>query len=142
MNVCCNFCLFVGRICISIIFLLAASDKLLDYSGTASYMASKGFTMIPFFLYGAALVELVGGLSILLGYKSRIGAILLLLYLIPVSYLFHDFWNAEAAARGIQQAMFFKNLAIFGGLLYVLGSGPGAISFDRFCCHTPSGTSS
>jgi len=106
----------------------------MDYEGAAAYMAAKQLPMIPLLLYASALVEIVGGLSLLLGYKTRWGAILLALYLIPVTYLFHDFWNvAEAEAMKEQMIHFFSNLAIFGGLLYVICCGAGGCSCDSKC---------
>lgn len=133
MNAMRSFLMLIGRLCICAIFLLAGAGKLMDYDGTAQYMSAKGFTMIPFFLYGAALIEIVGGLSVFLGYKTRVGAILLLLFLIPTTYIFHDFWNnTDATAKTLNMIMFLKNLGIFGGLLYVFSNGPGAFSLDRF----------
>ncbi len=126
--------MLLGRICLSAIFILAGVGKFMDYEGTAVYMASKGFTMIPLFLYAAAIVEIVGGLSLLLGVKIRWGAILLLLYLICITVIFHDFWNvAEPMARKMQMINFMKNLAIFGGLLYVVSCGAGGWACDACC---------
>lgn len=131
----CSIGMLLGRICLSAIFILAAIGKLMDYEGTAQYMASKGLTMIPVFLYGAAIVELIGGLMILFGFKARIGAVILLLYLIPTTLIFHDFWNvSDAIMRQIQMIMFLKNLAIFGGLLYIICAGPGKVAFCSRCC--------
>lgn len=91
--------------------------------------------MIPALLIGAAVVELIGSLSIIFGYKARAGAILLMLFIIPATYIFHDFWNeTNDAAMQLQQIMFLKNLAIFGGLLYIACEGPGRWACD--CCRT------
>lgn len=129
----CSFVLFMGRLCLCTIFILAGVGKLLDYEGTAQMMASKGMTMIPLFLYSAAFVEIVGGLSLLFGFKIRIGSALLLLFLIPTTLIFHDFWNVGENEQALQMIMFLKNLAIFGGLLYVLACGAGAFSIDSCC---------
>lgn len=129
----CSFGLFLGRVCISVIFILAAVGKFMDYDGTAQYMASKGLTMIPFFLVGAALVELLGGLSLLFGYKTRFGATILLLFLIPTTVIFHNFWAVPADQQQAMLVEFLKNLAIFGGLLYVLTVGSGKCSVDSCC---------
>lgn len=126
----CSFTLLLGRLCLCVIFILAGVGKLLDYENTAKYMESAGMTMIPFFLYGAAIVEILGGLSLLLGYHTRVGATILLLFLIPTTVIFHAFWNLEGAERAVQMINFLKNLGIFGGLLYVLGAGPGRFSID------------
>lgn len=125
-----SFGLFLGRLCLATIFVMAGIGKFLDFEGTAKYMESAGMTMIPFFLYGAAVVEILGGLSVFLGFKTRLGATLLLLFLIPTTIIFHGFWNLEGAMRMMQTTEFLKNLAIMGGLLYVIVCGPGRMSLD------------
>lgn len=129
--------MLIARICLSIVFLLAGIGKLMDFHGTAAYMSAYGIPMASFFLVIAALIEIIGGLSILLGFKARWGAGLLLLYLIPVTGIFHAFWSVSGAEQALQMIAFFKNLAIFGGLLYVLCWGAGEFSLDRCrrCCH-------
>lgn len=122
--------LLVGRILISTIFILAGIGKFLDYNGTAQYMAAKGMTMIPIFLIAAALIEIIAGLAVLLGCKTRWGATLLLLYIIPTTLIFHDFWNQQGAERQMQMIEFLKNHAIMGGLLYVICTGAGRFSID------------
>lgn len=124
--------MFLGRLCLSVVFIFGGLGKFMDYDSTAQYMASKGFTFIPFFLVSAALVELIGGLSLLLGLKVRWGAAILLLFLIPTTLIFHDFWNLFGAAKQTQMINFLKNLAIFGGLTYVLINGAGRFSIDAF----------
>lgn len=129
--------LLIGRICIAVIFLLSGYGKIVGFDGTAHFMAAKGMTMVPFFLTVALIVEIIGGLSVLLGWKARWGAALLFLYLIPVTFIMHDFWNADAAGKMMQQINFLKNLAIEGGLLYVATIGAGSWSFDG-CSHCSS----
>jgi len=131
MKGCCSFTLLLGRFFLGLIFLLAGIGKFMDYDGTAKYMEAMGMTMVPFFLYGAAIIECLGGLSLILGFKTRIGAALLLLFLIPTTLIFHSFWNFDGVERAMQMINFLKNLAIFGGLLYVLCIGAGRYSFDR-----------
>ena len=122
---------FVARLCLAGIFIFAGAGKLIFFEQTQAYMASKGFTAIPLFLIAAALLELVGGICLILGYKARFGAALLLLFLIPTTFIFHDFWNVtDPLEQNLQQIMFLKNLAIFGGLLYVFCDGAGAFALD------------
>lgn len=71
----------------------------------------------PILLLFATLFELCGGLSILLGYREKLGAILLILFLIPATVLMHQFWFVEGAMRELQLTHFLKNLAILGGLI-------------------------
>lgn len=135
MKSCCSFSMFVGRVLLSAIFILSGVGKLLDFHGTAAFMASKGMTMVPLFLYAAALIQLLGGLSLLLGFKTRVGAALLLLFLVPTTAIFHDFWNyIDPMEQKLQMIMFMKNLAIAGGLFYALGSGSGNCAVDAACC--------
>ncbi|MGC8915448.1 MAG: DoxX family protein [Thermoanaerobaculum sp.] len=113
------------------IFIVSGINKIMDWDGTAGYMASKGMPMVPLFLLGALVFELVGGLSVLLGFKARMGAILLIIFIVPATLIFHNFWTLEGMERQIQMMMFMKNLAILGGLLLVLGLGPGPASLDE-----------
>lgn len=122
--------MLLGRFSISIVFLLSAVLKVVDYDSTAELMASKGMVIIPFFLYGAAILEFMGGISLLIGCRTRLGAGFLLIFLVPVTYIFHDFWILEGAARQMQMILFAKNLAIFGGLLYIISCGGGICSVD------------
>jgi putative oxidoreductase len=132
MKVLRSFITLIARWGIAAIFILAAIGKLMNYDQTQAYMASKGFTAIPIFLFGAALLELIGGFSLILGYKARFGATLLFLFLIPTTIIFHDFWNLTGAEKDLMQIMFLKNIAIMGGLLYIICDGPGGIAFDAF----------
>jgi putative oxidoreductase len=110
-------------------------SKLTNFEGAANYMASKGLSLVSLLLVGAIAVELLGGLSLMLGFKTRYGAALLFLFMIPTTFIFHDFWSVSEAEYQMQFLMFFKNLAIMGGLLYVISSGPGCFSLDAFCCY-------
>lgn len=120
----------IARIFLSAIFIFAGAGKLIFFDQTQAYMAAKGFTAIPFFLICAALLELIFGLCLLLGYKARFAAAILFLFLIPTTIIFHDFWMIEGADRALQQTLFLKNIAIMGGLLYVLCDGAGGFSLD------------
>src|SRR5438067_6597137 len=81
-----------ARILMSQIFLISGVMKILDWSGTEAQMDQHGMFWIPFFHVAAMLTELGAGLSLLLGYKARLGALLLFLFLIPVTITFHHFW--------------------------------------------------
>ena len=128
-----SFAPLVGRILLSSIFLMSAIHKMTDWAGTEKQMADKGMTMVPFFLAGAFTLELVGSLSLLLGYKARWGALLLILFLVPVTVVMHNFWNCQAEMQQMQMMNFIKNVAILGGLFLALGFGSGRYSADRCC---------
>jgi putative oxidoreductase len=132
----------LGRIGLSAIFLLSGVNKITNWDQTAQYMQAHGMPLAPLFLGGAIVLELVGGLSVLVGYKARLGAALLILFLIPATLIFHNFWAFQGQEQQMQMIMFLKNVAILGGLLLVVGMGPGPISLDNRCARcAPAGTS-
>ena len=123
----------LGRFFLIVIFLMSAvGNKIPNFGKTADYMASEGVPMAPLLLVGAILFLMVGSLSILVGYKARIGATLLLVFLVLATYWFHDFWTfEEAAAKQMQTISFMKNLALMGAMLMIIARGPGKPSLDR-----------
>lgn len=121
-----NVISLIARILISALFLVSAVNKISDPAGTQQYMTAKGMPLVGLLYLAAVAIELGGGLSVLLGYKTRWGAIALAIFLIPATLIFHtDF------ADRVQQIMFMKNLAILGGLLTIVQYGAGKISLDR-----------
>ncbi len=120
----------LARILLSLIFLFSGLGKLGAWKETASYMAAKRMPWVPFFLIGAIVLEVGGGLSVLLGWETKIGVVALIVFLIPAALLFHNFWASKDMERQIQMAMFFKNVSIMGGLLLLFYFGPGPISID------------
>ena len=114
-----------GRILLVLIFLNSGIGKIGNFEGTAQYMAQFGMPFPSFFLFGAILFELFGSLCILLGYFTRFGALLILIFLIPTTFIFHtDFGDR------IQMIMFMKNVSMFGGCLILFAAGPGRLSLD------------
>ena len=71
-----------------------------------------------------------GGLALLLGFHTRAAALLLFLYLIPTTLVFHNFWAYPPEQQQLQMIMFLKNLAIMGGLGMLVSFGPGPLSLD------------
>jgi len=132
----------LGRIGLSAIFLLSGINKVTHWEQTAQYMQAQGMPLVPLFLLGAIVLELVGGLSVLLGYKARLGAALLILFLIPATLIFHKFWALQGQEQQMQMIMFLKNVAILGGLLLVVGMGAGPISLDNRCARCDSAETS
>ena len=125
--------MLLGRILIGGLFAMAGLGKFLDPDGTAAFMAAKGMTFISFFLYAAAILELFAGLALIFGIKTRWAALLLALFLIPTTLIFHDYWHDEGPAQMINMIMFSKNMAILGGLLYVMSTGAGKYALERLC---------
>lgn len=120
--------LLLGRLGLGAIFVTSGLGKLAAWSGTAAFAASKG---VPgALLAGAVALELLGGLSLVAGWKTRWGVAALLVFLAPVTVVFHGFWGAHGADAQLQLIQFLKNLSIAGGLLAVWAAGPGALSVD------------
>ena len=117
--------MLIGRILMVLIFLDSGIGKIGNFAETAQLMAKFGMPYTTFFLLGSIFLELVGGLSIVLGYFTRLGTLLIILFLIPATLIFHtDFWDR------IQMIMFMKNVSMLGGCLFLLGAGPGRLSLD------------
>jgi putative oxidoreductase len=108
-----------GRVLLSVLFILSAVGKIMTWDVNLQYMVSKGLPLIPVFLGAATAVELACGLALLFGWHARWGALLLVLYLIPLTLLFHNFWALSGPDRQTELVNFLKNLAIMGGLLTV-----------------------
>jgi putative oxidoreductase len=120
----------VARILISAIFLVSGFAKLTDPAGAVGYMNMAGVPYADTLVYVAGLAEILGGLSLLVGFMTRIGALGLFLFLIPTTLYFHAFWNMTGADAKMQMVNFMKNLAIMGGLLAIYAWGPGRYSID------------
>ena len=120
-----KYTLLVGRILLSAIFVMSGIKKITGFAGTQQYMAAYGMPLASLFLIGAIFLELGGGLSLLLGCRARLGAIALLIFLVPTTLIFHTKFSDQ-----VQVIMFMKNLAMMGGLLLMTSSGAGSISLD------------
>lgn len=113
----------IARVLLGLIFVLSGFNKITGFEGTLQYMASYGMPMSAVLLVGAIVVEMVGGLSVILGLWARAGAVALVLFLIPATLIFHTDFGDQT-----QLIMFLKNLSIMGGLLLVLVHGSGDFS--------------
>jgi putative oxidoreductase len=123
----------LGRVMLSTIFLMAAlGNKIPHFSGVAKVMESQGIPSAPIMLVGAIVFLIVGSLSVIVGYKARVGATLLLIFLVLATYYFHDFWK-ETDPKVVQDQMiqFMKNLSMMGAMLLIIAHGPGPFSLDE-----------
>jgi putative oxidoreductase len=118
----------LGRFLISLIFILGGIEKIMNPVGTKEYMASKNLPAISILYILTIIAELGGGLSVLTGCYSNMGTIVLILLLVPTTFVFHNFWNVSGGEKKLQLAHFMKNLAIMGGLLLIYAFGPGPYS--------------
>jgi len=114
---------------------MSGANKLFRWSETADQMRAEGMVAVPFFLLMAVIFELGGGLSVLLGVKARLGALALIVFLVPVTLIFHDFWQYEGAEQQMQMIHFMKNLSILGGLTLVFAHGAGPWTLDSRAAH-------
>ncbi len=126
-----NLAALVGRILVAAIFVLSGLNKMGDFAGTSAMMGSVGLPMAESLLVATILIEVVGGLMIIIGWQTRYAAAALFLFMIPVTAVFHNPWAvADGAAAQQQMIHFLKNLAIAGGLLNLMAFGAGAYSVE------------
>lgn len=115
----------IGRAFLAAIFLKAAVANTLGFQGIVEMMTSRGLPVPQLLLLGNIFCTLVGGICILLGFKARLGAILLIIFLVPTTFVFHnpftnpDEWNA-----------FLKNFGLVGAMLFIYYYGTGPVSLD------------
>ena len=121
----------IARILVVLIFVVAGAGKLAGFQGTVAMMSSMGIPWPSYLLSAALVLELAGAILVLLGWNTRLGAILLIIFLIPVTLIFHDFWAAPPEDKQEQLFQFLKNLSTIGGLLLLYVHGPGPVSLDR-----------
>jgi len=122
----------IARILISIMFYYEAFDSFLYFDATIETMQKYGLTWKPDLLLAATIVALItGSTMVLIGYYQSIGAFLLLLYIVPMTFIVYSFWNDPPEIRRVQMLNFMHNLAIIGGLLYVMINKPGKYSVKR-----------
>ena len=128
----------IGRLLISNLFIVSGFKKLIGFAGTAGFMAammpSLGYGMIKLLLVLTIAVELGGGLMVLIGWQARSAAAAIFLWMIPVTYIIHAYWGLPPEQMQMQFINFHKNLAIMGGMLYIIAYGPGAYSFGKDNC--------
>jgi len=120
----------IGRILLSLVFIIAGVGKIGGFSMEQGFVASKHIPLPAVALAIAMLIELLGGLAILFGLFTRFAAWIVFLYLIPTTLIFHNFWAMQGAAHQDNMLHFEKNVAIMGGLLLLAAFGPGGFSVD------------
>lgn len=126
----------LARLSLTAIFLGSAANKIMNTSDTVQLMDSVGIPFAQVTVYAAITFLVVGGMSVLVGYRARFGASLLITFLVLATYYFHDFWNKPDDPN--EMIAFLKNVGLLGGLGIVLANGPGAPSFDT-CSATHCG---
>lgn len=121
----------IGRICLAYLFIPAGWGKLgPGFAGSVGYAVSKGLPLASVAVGIALAIELIGGIAILVGYKTRWAAALLALFTITAAVLFHNYWAVPPAQQMAESINFGKNVAIFGGLMFLVAWGAGPLSVD------------
>ena len=132
MNTYQNALNLLGRLLIVALFLPAGLSKLTGFDGTVGYFASLGLPLATLAVVVAIITEVLGGIALLVGFQTRIVAILLAIFTLAASITGHAFWAAPADAAFIQQLLFLKNIAVIGGLLVLASAGAGKFSIDGY----------
>jgi putative oxidoreductase len=124
-----RYLVLVGRICYALIFLMTVLGHF--SAGYVGYAASQGVPAAGLLVPLSGVIAIVGALSIILGYQAKIGAWLIVLFLVPVTFKMHAFWAVtDPMMRGMQLAMFMKNVSMFGAALLIAYFGAGPLSLD------------
>jgi putative oxidoreductase len=119
----------LGRLFFGLIFLMAGTNHF--SSQTIAYAASEGVPLASIMVPFSGALAIVGGLSILLGYRARMGAWLIALFLVGVTPMMHKFWVVpDPMMHQLQMIMFMKNMAMLGGALLITQFGAGPWSLD------------
>ena len=116
--------LLLGRVLLSAIFILSGLGKLPHFHDIAGMMAGKGIPMASVALVITLLIEIGGGLLVLTGYQAKYAALVMALWLIPVTLVFHHFWGIPGEQQQDQMVHFLKNVAVIGGLLILAYASP------------------
>jgi len=127
--------LLFGRLALVVIFFTSGVNHVRNFPGSVATMQGKlpalPEPLIQILLVGAILFLFAGTLLVALGLQARMGAMLLFVFLLVVTPLFHNFWAVPEDAIRLQSIQFQKNLAIAGGLWILMAAGPGPFAFDR-----------
>jgi putative oxidoreductase len=122
----------VARILLATTFIVPGLLKIPGYSMTVAYASMKGLPLASVSIVCAIVLEVLGGVALLIGFQTRIAAWVLFVYLIPTTLIFHNFWAIKVMEQQQDNMVhFLKNLAIMGGLLLLAAYGPGAYSLDE-----------
>jgi putative oxidoreductase len=119
----------LGRFLFALIFLMAGANHFSKQ--TIGYAESAGVPLASIAVPLAGVLAIAGGLSILLGYRAKLGAWLIVLFLVPVTVMMHKFWTVtDPMMAQIQMILFMKNVSMLGGALLISQFGAGPLSLD------------
>lgn len=126
-----NYGPLVGRVLIALIFVLSGWGKITGFEGTVGYIASKGLPLPQLGALAAIVVEVGGGLMLIVGWKARWAALAMAVFTGAAAFLFHNYWAVPADMAQNQFIHFMKNISMMGGLLFVASFGSGPYSLER-----------
>jgi len=126
-----NYGPLAGRILIALIFVLSGFAKITGFEGTVGYIASKGLPLPQLGAIAAIIVELGGGILLIVGWKARWAAAAMLVFTAAAAVFFHNFWAVPPDQVQNTMIHFMKNISMMGGLLFVVVHGSGPLSLDR-----------
>ena len=121
----------LGRVALGLLFLWSAYTKFAYADANVGYMKAYGMPMAGLLIWPAALLELIAGAMLALGWKARWAALALALFTLVSMFIFHAYWSVPADQVLDQQTHFMKNVAIIGGLLFVFAHGSARFSVER-----------
>jgi putative oxidoreductase len=121
----------LARFLVALIFIISGAGKIFGFAQTAAMMEGVGFPVPSLFLVGAILLELVGGVLLLVGYKTGWASLALIVFLIPATLIFHAANLADPAQTQMQMIQVLKNLAILGALLKFAADGAGTYALEK-----------
>jgi putative oxidoreductase len=125
-----NALTLASRLLFVVFFLPAGIGKLTGFTGTVAYIAAAGLPLPALGAVLALVVEIVGSLALLAGFGTRIAALVLAAFTLVASFFFHAYWAVPADQAYVTQLLFWKNIAVVGGLLALAAQGAGAWSID------------
>lgn len=120
----------IGRLLIVALFLPAGLGKIAGFEGALGYFASLGIPAPVFALVATIVIEVLGSIALIVGFQTRIVAVIMAIFTLIAAATGHAFWAAPADAAFIAQLLLFKNVAVMGGLLVLASAGAGSFSID------------
>jgi putative oxidoreductase len=121
----------VGRVFIAALFVPAGISKVMSFAGTVGYITSVGMPLPELSAFLAILIEIISGVGIAIGFQTQISALILAFFTLVASIIFHPYWAVPADQAFVTQLLFFKNIAVIGGLLIIASKSPGKFSIDQ-----------